>query len=184
MRRLFPSFAILAALALSAVPAAAQYASSRSMFRNLYVGAGPSYATGDNADALNTGFNLTFGWRQGISQSPMSVRTELSWFRFGTESGNADADDFAFMVNLQVGSTSSEKKIRPYLIGGVGIHYIDIESGNFSSYSSEFGMNGGGGLEIGAGQIALFGEARYHWIASNPDFYMVPITFGFRFSQF
>jgi hypothetical protein len=184
MRRLFPSFAILAALALSAVPAAAQYASSRSMFRNLYVGAGPSYATGDNADALNTGFNLTFGWRQGISQSPMSVRTELSWFRFGTTSGNADADDFAFNVNLQVGSTSHEAKIRPYLIGGVGIHYIDIESGNFSSYSSEFGMNGGGGLEIGAGQIALFGEARYHWIASNPDFYMVPVTFGFRFSQF
>lgn len=182
MRRSFASFALLSALALSAAPAAAQY--SRSPFRNLYVGAGPSFATGDAADALNTGFNLTFGWRQGISNSPMSVRTELSWYRFGAKSVDADADDFAFNVNLQVGSTSGEKKIRPYLIGGVGIHYIDIESGAFSSYSSEFGMNGGGGLEIGAGQIALFGEARYHWIASNPDFYMVPVTFGFRFSQF
>lgn len=184
MRRLFPSLALVSALALSASPAAAQYSASRSMFRNLYVGAGPSYATGDDADGLNTGFNLTFGWRQGISNSPMSVRTELGWYRFGAKNVDADADDFAFNVNLQVGSTLGEKKIRPYLIGGVGIHYIDIESGSFSKYSSEFGMNGGGGLEIGAGQIALFGEARYHWIASNPDFYMVPVTFGFRFSQF
>lgn len=182
MRRSFASLALLSALALSAAPAAAQY--SRSPFRNLYVGAGPSFATGDAADALNTGFNLTFGWRQGITNSPLSVRTELSWYRFGAKDIDADADDFAFNVNLQAGSTNREAKIRPYIIGGVGIHYIDIESGAFSKYSSEFGMNGGGGLEIGAGQIALFAEARYHWIASNPDFYMVPVTFGFRFSQF
>ncbi|HEY3434163.1 MAG TPA: outer membrane beta-barrel protein, partial [Solirubrobacterales bacterium] len=157
MRRLFSSVLILGALALSALPAAAQMSrSGGSMFRNLYVGAGPSFATGDAADVLETGFNLTFGWRQGISNSPLSVRTELSWFRFGAKDIDADADDFAFMVNLQAGSTSREAKIRPYLIGGVGIHYIDIESGAFSSYSSEFGMNGGGGLEIGAGQIALF----------------------------
>jgi len=182
MRRTLSVVALLALVAFAPRPLAAQYGGSA--FKNLYVGGGPSYATGDAADNLNTGFNFTFGWRQGISNSPLSVRTELAWYSFDAKNIDANADDFALLVNLQAGSTNREAKIRPYIIGGVGLHYIDIESGLFTSYSSEFGMNGGAGLEIGAGQIALFGEARYHWIASNPDFYFVPVTFGFRFSRF
>jgi len=182
MRRLLPVLALLAVVLLGARPAQAQY--SGSAFKNLYVGGGPSYATGDAADALNTGFNFVFGWRQGISNSPLSVRTELAWYSFGAKDSDANADDFALTVNLQASPTNREAKIRPYLIGGVALHYIDIESGLFSSYSSEFGMNGGGGIEIGAGQIALFGEARYHWVATNQNFYFVPVTFGFRFSRF
>jgi hypothetical protein len=181
MRRMLSVVALLALVAFAPRPVAAQYGGA---FKNLYVGGGPSYATGDYADGLNTGFNITFGWRQGITNSPLSVRTELAWYSFEAKNVNANADDFALLVNLQAGSTNREAKIRPYLIGGVALHYIDVESGFLTSYSSEFGMNGGAGLEIGAGQIALFGEARYHWIASNPDFYMVPVTFGFRFSRF
>ena len=182
MRRLLSVVALLALVLLGARPAQAQYGGSA--FKNLYVGGGPSYATGDYADGLNTGFNVTFGWRQGINNSPLSVRTELAWYSFDAKNTDSNADDFALLVNLQAGSTNREAKIRPYLIGGVALHYIDIESGFLTSYSSEFGMNGGAGLEIGAGQIALFGEARYHWIATHNDFYMVPVTFGFRFSRF
>ncbi len=109
--------------------------------------------------------------------------------RFGREEG----DPIAFRVDgmiqfaddeLFIGTgnvlyhfnTSSDARLRPYVIGGGGI---------YANGGTDFGINAGAGavlpLGVGDSPARLFAEARFHAIFAEDTINQLPITVGIAF---
>jgi opacity protein-like surface antigen len=82
--------------------------------------------------------------------------------------------------------------VRPYLMAGVGAFnvndLVNLSSGTASTSSTNFGFDGGAGIEIKLGRLAAFAEGRLQnvytrnngLIAKN-SITSVPVTFGLLF---
>ena len=80
--------------------------------------------------------------------------------------------------------TSDATKVRPYLIGGVGLYNYkftgDDVPDNLDS-ETDFGINAGAGFEFVAGAVGLFVEGRFHNVfAEDDNLNFIPITVGVR----
>lgn len=82
-------------------------------------------------------------------------------------------------------------RVRPYLLAGAGIYGVRIRSDGASSDAfkkTKFGLNGGLGIDFGAGPANIFIEARYHNvfdgtindIGGTSGLGFIPINLGFR----
>jgi hypothetical protein len=115
----------------------------------------------------------------------------LGTLRFSREEGNPvgfrvdGMIQFADPDNLFIGtanalynfSTSSEARIRPYVIGGAGI---------YADGGTDFGINAGAGatfpLGVGDSPARAFAEARFHAIfAEDNTVQQLPLTVGIMF---
>jgi hypothetical protein len=115
----------------------------------------------------------------------------LATLRFNREEGNpvgyrldgmlqfADPDNvFIGTANaLYHFSTSSEARIRPYVIGGAGI---------YADGGTDFGINAGAGatfpLGVGDSPARMFAEARFHAVfAEGNTINQLPLTVGIMF---
>jgi hypothetical protein len=115
----------------------------------------------------------------------------MATLRFNREEGNPVGFrvdgmlQFADPDNLIIGtanalynfSTSSDARIRPYLIGGAGI---------YADGGTDFGINAGGGLTfplgVGDSPARAFAEARFHAIfAEGNTIEQLPVTVGIMF---
>ncbi|MGH7719376.1 MAG: outer membrane beta-barrel protein [Gemmatimonadaceae bacterium] len=137
----------------------------------------------------------------------VALRGELFWSRSDLDSPlireiegevlpSSGFDDLSGDVNLVGGLASlvlamGTPGFQPYLIGGVGAYRRrvaqDIE-GTIDEFRSlrttdtDFGWNGGAGVRLGFLGTAIFLEARYHSVATQPErTTFVPVTIGLEF---
>lgn len=160
------------------------------------LGVGASMPNGDFADAAKTGVNLQGAVVKALNNSPVWLRGEAAYHRFGaieqTEtlmgtsysySGRASAMSLIGDVGYSFQSSSS---VKPYVLGGLGMNRasysveteVNGQKDSATESSNELGINFGGGLRFRmAGRIALV-EARYMTI-DDADF--IPLTFSIEF---
>jgi hypothetical protein len=163
----------VAMLALASMTGAAPLASQGVRFG---VAGGPTFILEDGGGtdfhALGT---LAVGGGAGL---PVSFRVD-GMYQLGDGadilSGTGNAV-YAFNV-------SDETRVRPYLIGGVGIYHINPDN-DLADSATDFGINAGAGFTVplGQGRTRLFGEARFHNLFTEGESTnLLPITVGVMF---
>ena len=130
----------------------------------------PQGEFGDNVD--NTGLGLNAGFNYRIGHSPVLIGVSFGFLQYGSVSRSAllSPDIPELIVDVQTSNNilathflaryefGYESRIRPYVEGLVGLHYLwtqtsiddsddDISSTNFDDSTGSFG--GGGGVLIG-----------------------------------
>lgn len=156
------------------------------------VGAGASMPSGDFSDVAKPGINLQGAVTKALSNSPVWLRGELAYHRFGAIEENFIFNGANYSVESRISSFGligdvgysfqSSSSVKPYVLGGLGMNRVTatVKSGGQrdSNSSDDLGLNVGGGLRFRmAGRIATV-EARYMTI-DQADF--VPVTFSVEF---
>jgi hypothetical protein len=85
--------------------------------------------------------------------------------------------------------SSEESRVRPYLLGGVGIYNTKTTGADdpgdvLGGGTTDFGLNAGAGFDFKAGGAGLFIEGRFHNVFTGgpgSDLRFIPITLGIRF---
>jgi hypothetical protein len=111
--------------------------------------------------------------------------------RFGLDDSPSFGDDANFRIIQGTANavykfqTSESTKIRPYLIGGVGLYNRKLTGDDVlgdPESETDFGINAGAGFDFVAGSVGLFVEGRFHSVFSDPEnMSFIPITIGVRF---
>lgn len=186
-KRLISAGALALALAAPAAVAGAQAVGATRAF-SLGIAAGATVPTGDLADGYGTGFNVmgTLGFQPAAL--PVGVRFDVMYHSLpGEDFGVIELPDLSIIAGTAnaVLTVSNAGGVRPYLIGGIGLYRGDAGD---DDTSTDFGINGGAGLEFGLAGFSTFLEARYHSVfvddggvedAGNAN--LIPIVFGLRF---
>jgi opacity protein-like surface antigen len=204
MRRTLAA-ALVAGSLVSASAALAQGATAAPRPLTLGASAGLTLPIGDFGDVTNTGFNVGAHLALRPATLPFGVRVEGQFNRFAVADNELigfEADGNVQIIsgtaNVVLGVPTDISAIRPYVIGGAGIYNYrssgrftlggETESGTASQ--TDFGLNGGAGVEFRLGGLAAFVEARYHVIFNAPDddelegienTRFIPIGFGIKF---
>jgi opacity protein-like surface antigen len=189
------------------VPSLVALASARAQGLQPRFGVGASIAIprGDfHAVANGEGFNT--GW-QGMGLVAVNLPARRLGLRFdvsyGANSGNAQLNND---LTTSLGQSSTEQvkllganldltyalpsaaRIRPYLLGGLGIYHVTISvtsgSATTDDTATKVAWNLGAGATYHLARVALFLEARYVSVAAAASFprtTFLPITAGVRF---
>jgi hypothetical protein len=171
----------LAALALSAAPARAQFPF------HLGITGGITFPTGDQAQAqdhaLNGGALIAFH----APMTPFGLRADASLHHFPGKDQSVGGQTISASTNMWMTTADVTfdaplpLPVKPYIIAGMGI-YGSITTVNGvpgSSSDTNFGINGGLGVQL----TRLFVEARWHRIntANSTSATVVPLTVGIMF---
>jgi hypothetical protein len=154
------------------------------------LGGGPSLATGEFADVVDTGWHVMGLAELSIPFTPIGVRGSVDFHR---HSGAAGLSHIAFgaHVNGKVGLPIIPLVLSPYLTAGLGMYStrfsqevnvpgFDIEY--FEQTQTHVGLNAGGGIEANLLLATLFVEARWqNLFGDGPSSNTMPITFGIMF---
>ena len=147
-------------------------------------GGGISIPTGDYADGVKTGWlgQVTAGitgpnGRFGGRIDGMYVRHSFE----GVD--DAHSQLIGANADLVVTPGMMDAKIRPYLLGGIGImNGKNKIAGVTSEGETKFSFNAGAGLLFKAGaRMSVFVEGRWISIRTDDATNIVPITVGLRF---
>jgi opacity protein-like surface antigen len=155
-------------------------------------------STEDGGYFAGNGFNALAGVTVGAPMMPFGVRVDGSFNRFGLaeEAGEMDANYqvLAGTANA-VFSLPVPGLVQPYLLAGVGVYNSKLTGDDvteeFSNAETNFGINGGVGVNLSLGGLSLFGEARMHNVFISErtvgdvtieaeDIRMIPVTVGLR----
>ena len=134
----------------------------------------------DLGDVADLGYNVAAGLNFGGSWRPVGARLEGSLSSFGIKDLPDNVRILSATANAVV--NLGQERQSPYLIGGLGLY--NSKFGNGDSENA-VGVNLGGGLRFGIGDLNAFFEARYHamlgeaGVGANLQF--VPITLGVMF---
>ena len=185
-----------AGLLLSATAVGAQDAAGTRPFDIGLLG-GATIPLGDFADGAETGFHVGgfLGFR--LSQtSPLKLRAEVAFNRFGLKSEFLDDEDIEVEIDGNasvlavtgnaVYMAGGEGQARPYLMGGLGMYRLSVSAEafgfDFSESETKFGFNAGAGVEFPLSGFTSFVEARFHSVSTEDgSTNFVPISFGIRF---
>ena len=172
----------VAALSLGLLAAATPLAAQAQFL----VGGGLGLPMGDFGDAAKTGFHALAGVSFAPPTMPVGFQVDGNFAQFGTETDNLnDRMMFATGNVVYKFKVAEATRLRPYLIGGVGV-YNQKATGDAAPTDAasvtDFGINAGAGFNVSAGAASLFVEGRFHDIftdGSSTQF--VPLTVGLRF---
>lgn len=179
MKRLYGVIAglTLAASAVATQADAQELGSARAV--NFGIAGGVAMPMGDQFDALNTGYNITGSLGFQPMAMPVGVRFDAMYNSFGTD---ADPD-----LNILAGSANAiltianNVGVKPYAIGGVGAYRTSLSDVDGSD-DTNFGLNGGAGLQFPLAGFSTYVEARYHSIfAEGGNSNFIPLVFGITF---
>jgi opacity protein-like surface antigen len=150
------------------------------------VSGGVAFPTGDFADGVSTGYNVSahIGFKPALS--PIGLRIEGMYNQFDFK-GSTDATFkiLAGTANAVIMSSAAPGSMRPYFIAGLGAY--NAKRSDLSGSDTKFGLNGGAGLDLALSGINAFVEARYHYVLSKDDATgtvntgFVPLVVGVRF---
>ncbi len=166
-----------------AAPAAAQGA-------EFSLGGGVSLPLSDFGDFASTGFHGLAAVSFVPSGFPVGIQVDGMFQRFGVDDNVIFGNDANFQIIQGTANavykfrTSEETKIRPYIIGGVGL-YSSKPTGDGVpdgvDSQTDFGINGGAGFDFKLGSAGLFVEGRFHNVFTDGDnTNFIPITAGVR----
>jgi len=159
-------------------PLSAQY--SKPVTLNIAVGA--AIPVGDLSDGFNTGYNGTVGLGLKSIGTPLGIRFEGMYNKFGAKDELVNQPD----IRVIAGTANLEYSlpgvgIRPYLIGGAGYYSMKLDVDNAESVN-KFGLNGGIGAVFPLSGFNTYVEARLHHVfTENNSTQFVPIVFGLQF---
>jgi len=148
------------------------------------IAGGASMPTSDFKNGFDRGWNATGSVGFHPFTSPIGIRFDAAYDRFGVKNALAGGDD-----NVSVWSGLADLTLRiprmwavsPYLIGGGGFsHFGEYNNGVATSNSQTKGQwNAGGGIGFGLGNVKLFVESRYMHVATpNTATSFVPVIVG------
>jgi opacity protein-like surface antigen len=187
------------ATALFSDPASAQLDRSPRAGRSFHIGlgGGVSVPAGDLGQAMKSGFNGQgfMSWQpMGL---PIGVRATFGYERFdfkpitpGVPQDGA-GKILSGLANMTFGFPMGP--VRPYLTAGLGAFRMDSDSpstGTDSKSKTNFGIDGGAGLELRLGPLSAYVEGRLANVFTdqglNPDLstkegfaaQTIPVTFG------
>lgn len=173
------------AVALGRAPAAgAQDAKTVS----LGLSGGVSLPTQDLGDLTDPGFAVA--GHLYVAPSGIKVvrfRGDVSYDRWGAKNASVaglSADWYSVGVSANVQyrpGAEEDASLRPYLLLGAGV-FSTKSTASGAKTESDFGLQGGGGLEFQLSGFTTFVEAKYvnTFLVGN-DRNWVPVTFGVRF---
>lgn len=168
---------VSAAAIFAGGPLSAQY--SKPVSVNIAVGA--AIPVGDLSDGVNTGYNGTVGIGLHSMGTPLGIRFEGMYNKFGAKNESVQPD-----IKVLGGTANLEYSlpgvgIRPYLIGGAGYYGMKLDVDNAESVN-KFGLNGGIGAVFPLSGFNTYVEARLHHVfTENNSTQFVPIVFGLQF---
>jgi hypothetical protein len=155
------------------------------------VGGGLTVPLSDLGDETGTGFHGLAAVSFQPPGSPVGIQVDGMFQRLGADDhpvfGDVDAN-FQIIQGtanaIYKFQTSDQTRVRPYLIGGVGLYNYkftgDDVPDDFGS-ETDFGINAGAGFEFGAGPVGLFVEGRFHNVfAEDDNLNFIPVTVGVR----
>ena len=118
--------------------------------------------------ALPVGFQVDASFSRFSDETPFDIQNQLIY-------GTANA--------VYRMASSRETRLRPYLIGGLGIYNSKATGSDaLGGSATKFGLNAGAGIDFKAGGARVFLEGRFHDVFVNgPNIEFFPINFGFRF---
>ena len=148
------------------------------------IAGGLTLPTGDDKDFFDNGFHGQVMLGFGMMALPVKLRADLSYHSFGgkenTLADGADARVISGAVNAIVGMGGIG--VKPYLTGGLGMYNQKVEAFGEDVTETDFGINGGVGIEFSLTGMSTFLEARYVNIFSEGESTgIIPITFGILF---
>jgi hypothetical protein len=151
------------------------------------IAGGPSFATGDFSDVVDTGYHVQGSVGFDLPMLPIGARADLFWQEL------PDVEDEWFR---QIGGLVNAVfeiplvVIQPYGLAGVGVVRTEApevtHAGHTHATDSEttVGFNAGLGVEFPFLGMGGFVEGRYLNIfggGNASDFRTIPVTFGIRF---
>jgi opacity protein-like surface antigen len=194
---------LLAAGAAAAHAQAADGASAGARRWSIGAVAGASIPTGTLGDVVATGFNVAGQVEYRRPASPLAVRLEVDYHRFGLkdelrelffEAGgavNANLNVLGGAVNA-VYTFPVTTPVRPYVLGGLGVYRLsgsfdvsgfegELDEESDSGSATRLGANVGAGIELPLSGITAFAEVRYLTIRASEAANLVPLRVGVRF---
>jgi hypothetical protein len=182
----------LAAMVIVPASSQAQRRASASQPIRFALGAGVAVPMSDFADAVGTGFHLEGTGSKQLNGSAAFLRGELGAAMYGSKtygggvSGKGNQLGAVADIGYNFASTSS---LKPYVLGGLGLHRtsvtVDLGSGNGSQSDNNtaMGFNAGAGMRFKMGAHVAYLEGRYmnngSWQGANIASF--PIAFGVEF---
>jgi hypothetical protein len=176
MKRLTSLFAAVAVMVIMS----AGVAEAQSPIR-FGIAGGLSVPTGDAGDGFENGFHGQVMLGFGMMMLPVKLRADLSYHSFGGKDGTffegADQRVISGALNANIGMGGIG--VKPYLSGGLGVYNSKVED---LEGQTDFGINGGVGLEFTLTGMSTFLEARYvNVFTEGESTAFIPITFGILF---
>ena len=170
---------LVAAVTFASSPAYAQAPKPVSL--DLALGA--AIPVGDFSNGFNTGFNGSVGLGLTSIGSPVGIRFEGMYNKFGGRNdigaNQPDSRIIAGTANLEYSLPG--QGIRPYLIGGAGYYGLELDVPNAESIN-KFGINGGIGAVFPLSGFNTYAEARFHHVfTDNNATQFIPVVFGIQF---
>jgi opacity protein-like surface antigen len=145
---------------------------------------GLSLPTGEDKDIIKTGFHGQIMLGFGMIALPVKLRADLSYHSFDGKD-EPFLEDASFRIisgalNAIVGMGGIG--VKPYFTGGLGMYNGKLEILGEEDSVTDFGLNGGLGLEFSLTGMSTFLEARYiHIFTEEEATQIIPITFGILF---
>jgi len=141
------------------------------------VGAGPAFPLGDTHDSYNTGYNVLVFGGLDLGLVPLQVRVDGSLAHLSPQGFSGHDNLWSGTANLVY--KISAPIVSPYIIGGMGYYYTNVDA---STSGSKFGLNGGVGVTLHIPVLfGVFAELRYHYVVNGAHaIQYVPLTFGIR----
>jgi len=145
------------------------------------LGAGVSMPQSEFKDSYNNGFNVTgsAGWHKW--NSPIGLRLDVGYDRFGVKGGgstNANIWSGLGEVTLKIPQVLA---VSPYLVAGGGVYRLSTSDPSSTS-STKGGWDAGGGITFGVGMAKLFIEGRYNSVSTElVKTKFVPVILGVSF---
>jgi opacity protein-like surface antigen len=145
---------------------------------------GVSFPTGEDKDVVKTGFHGQLMLGFGMMALPVKLRADVSYHSFdGKDEPILRDANFRLLggaVNAIIGMGGIG--VKPYVTGGLGLYNAKVEFFGEEEDETDFGLNGGLGLEFTLTGMSTFLEARYvHIFTAEEATQIIPITFGILF---
>ena len=157
------------------------------------LGGGASFPTGKYSELANVGWHATGSINFGRHDSRLGLLIDGTYSELGFDVEGFDVKQrwiygTANLVYRFKRAGSETSKVDPYVIAGGGV-YNSKGIGNDADLfgddaSTDFGVNGGLGLNYTVSRIVLYLEARYHTVFTDADdSHFIPLTLGIRFGR-
>jgi hypothetical protein len=145
------------------------------------LGAGVSMPQSDFKNSYNNGFNVTgsAGWHKW--NSPIGLRLDVGYDRFGLKSGGSTKANIWSGLGQVTFKIPQVLAVSPYLVAGGGVYRFSNSYAGSTS-STKGGWDAGGGITFGVGMAKLFIESRYNSVSTAiTKTKFVPVILGISF---
>jgi hypothetical protein len=157
------------------------------------LGGGATFPTGKYSDIANVGWHGTGSLNFGRQNSRFGLLIDGTYSELGLNAEGFDVKQrwiygTANIVYRFKRAGSEVSKVEPYIMTGGGVYNSKGTGSDAALFGdnegTDFGVNGGLGVNYNVSRVVLYLEARYHSVfTSGDDSHFIPLTLGIRFGR-